>query len=192
MHVIPNIETLIKVPSGLEHHGVDVVSKMVVVEMTVAQKFTASCRWTISATVAVLWAPKILTCSYTGFLPPLSTLSDTAGSDPTCTRLSHRPDSPVPSTTMGRLLPSTRLLLQKSWPKVPRVNSTRVAGGTAPTPLQWSWPEPQSPVRHEPKPDLSKLQLVRPQKPVGAWNERECVSRISRIRLRYCKCYYIN
>lgn len=56
------------------------------------------------------------------------------------------------------------------------MNSARVAGGAAPAPLHSSWPEPQSPVEHEPWPEPSKLQPVRPQKrpdhPVGAWKER--------------------
>ena len=57
------------------------------------------------------------------------------------------------------------------------MNSARVAGGAAPNPLHSTWPEPQSPVRHDPAPDPSKLHPVRAQKrpdqPVGAWNERE-------------------
>lgn len=52
-----------------------------------------------------------------------------------------------------------------------------MTGGAAPRPLHSSWPEPQSPVRHEPEPDPSKLQEVRAQKrpdqPVGAWKERD-------------------
>lgn len=59
---------------------------------------------------------------------------------------------------------------------MPRVNSAKVAGGAAPAPLHSTVPEPQSPVWHDPDPDPSKLQPVRPQKrpdqPVGAWNVR--------------------
>lgn len=57
------------------------------------------------------------------------------------------------------------------------MNSASVAGGEAPAPLHSTWPDPQSPVEHEPEPDPSNLQPVRPQKrpdqPVGAWKERE-------------------
>lgn len=57
------------------------------------------------------------------------------------------------------------------------MNSARVAGGAAPAPLHSTWPEPQSPVAQEPRPEPSKLQPVRPQKrpdqPVGAWRGRE-------------------
>ena len=57
------------------------------------------------------------------------------------------------------------------------MNSANVAGGVAPAPLHSIWPEPQSPVAHEPWFESSKLQPVRPQnrpdQPVGAWNERE-------------------
>jgi len=59
---------------------------------------------------------------------------------------------------------------------VPRVNSARVAGGAAPAPLHSTMFEPQSPVRHEPVPDPSKLQPVRaqnrPDQPAGAWKVR--------------------
>lgn len=57
------------------------------------------------------------------------------------------------------------------------MNSARVAGGAAPAPLHSTWPEPQSPVRHDPVPDASNVQPVRAQKrpdqPVGAWKVRE-------------------
>lgn len=59
---------------------------------------------------------------------------------------------------------------------MPRVNSASVAGGAAPAPLHSTWPEPQSPVRHDPEPDSSNVQPVRaqnrPDQPVGAINER--------------------
>lgn len=52
-----------------------------------------------------------------------------------------------------------------------------VAGGSAPAPLHSTWPEPQSPVEHEPRPAGSKEHPVRPQKrpdqPVGARSERD-------------------
>lgn len=56
-------------------------------------------------------------------------------------------DPPIGVIETGRLKPSTRLMSKKSWPRFAAiVNSTKVAGGVAPAPLQAIWPEPQSAV----------------------------------------------